>query len=200
MHGLTRDPPAHLTRGRIPGIDVGVRDGESFEPFEGCADRFRVADVSGHTVGHVMYTLPAFGVAFVGDTVFAMGCGRIFEGSANQMHASVAKIAELPPSTLLFPAHEYTASNVRFALSVDPGNAALAARGERVRELRARGEPTVPVLLRDELETNPFMRVDDEALRRNAKIPASDSSAEAFRKIRCVPGAAPGGEIENRRC
>lgn len=171
-------------RERIPGIDVGVRDGESFEPFAGCSDRFHVTDVSGHTVGHVMYTLPKHNVCFVGDTVFAMGCGRVFEGSAPQMHESVQKIASLPPSMRLFPAHEYTSSNARFALSVDGANEKLLARSERVRELRSRGEPTVPTTVQEELDTNPFMRVDDAALRGTARIPMSDSSAEAFRKIR----------------
>ncbi|PKB24978.1 hydroxyacylglutathione hydrolase [Novosphingobium kunmingense] len=123
-----------------------------------------VIDVGGHTTGHIAYHLPDAEIAFVGDSVFALGCGRMFEGTPDQFWASLSRIKALPPATLLYCAHEYTASNARFALHADPDNAELAHYVERVTRCRAEGRPTVPTTLSRELCTNPFLRADDPAM------------------------------------
>ena len=123
-----------------------------------------VIDVSGHTNGHIAYHLPGAGIAFVGDSLFALGCGRMFEGTAAQFWASLCRLRALPPQTMLYCAHEYTAANAKFALHADPDNAALQAYAEEVAARRARGEPTVPMKLERERATNPFLRADDPAL------------------------------------
>jgi hydroxyacylglutathione hydrolase len=127
--------------------------------------RAAVIDVSGHTNGHIAFHLADAGVAFVGDSVFALGCGRMFEGEPRQFWASLARIKALPPETLLYCAHEYTASNARFALHADPDNVALRDYADEIAAKRAKDEPTVPTTLRRELATNPFLRADDPALR-----------------------------------
>ena len=124
----------------------------------------RVIDVSGHTNGHIAYHLPEADTAFVGDAVFALGCGRMFEGQPDQFWASLSRIKALPPATLLYCAHEYTASNARFALHADPENAELQNYAAQITKLRAAGTPTVPTTLARELATNPFLRADDPAL------------------------------------
>ena len=118
----------------------------------------RVLNVGGHTLQHIAYVFDNDGVAFVGDALFAMGCGRMFEGTAEQMWTSLSKLAALPEATTLYCAHEYTLSNARFALAVDGGNAALKARVLEVEKLRAENKPTVPMTLKAEKETNPFLR------------------------------------------
>lgn len=121
----------------------------------------QVIDVSGHTNGHIAYHLPADGIAFVGDSVFALGCGRMFEGEPKQFWGSLERIRALPPETTLYCAHEYTQSNAKFALHADPDNAALQAYAAEIDAKRSRGEPTVPTQLGRELATNPFLRADD---------------------------------------
>ena len=128
------------------------------------AHEARVIDVSGHTNGHIAYHLPADGIAFVGDSVFALGCGRMFEGEPAQFWDSLQRIKALPAETVLYCAHEYTQANARFALHADPGNAALQAYAQEIDDKRARGEPTVPTRLDRELATNPFLRADEPAL------------------------------------
>lgn len=123
-----------------------------------------VIDVSGHTNGHIAFHLPQAGIAFVGDSVFALGCGRMFEGEPHQFWASLSRIKDLPHETLLYCAHEYTASNAKFALHADPDNPALAAYAEEIAAKRARDEWTVPTTLARELATNPFLRADNPAL------------------------------------
>lgn len=118
----------------------------------------RVLDVGGHTLGHIAYVFDAENTAFVGDALFALGCGRIFEGTAEQMWASLQKIAALPDDATLYCAHEYTQSNARFAVAVDAGNETLAARAAEIDRLRAAGRPTVPMRLGVEKDTNPFLR------------------------------------------
>lgn len=140
---------------RIPGVDDAVSDGATVRLGESVA---RVIETPGHTLGHVVFHFPDAACAFVGDTIFAMGCGRLFEGTPEQMWSSLSKIAALPPKTNLYCAHEYTQANARFALSVDGGNAALRRRAAAVEAMRSRGEPTVPTTLTEELETNPFLR------------------------------------------
>ncbi|MBA4756033.1 MAG: hydroxyacylglutathione hydrolase [Sphingobium sp.] len=131
-----------------------------------------VMEVPAHTAGHIAYHLAQDAIAFVGDTLFAMGCGRLFEGTAAQMFANMARLAALPDETRVYCAHEYTLSNGRFALGVEPDNAALAARMVEVEAARARGEATVPTTIGLERATNIFMRarnVDELAQRRAAK-------------------------------
>jgi len=118
----------------------------------------RVLDVGGHTLGHIAYVFDAARVAFVGDAIFALGCGRIFEGTAQQMWESLQRINALAPETTLYCAHEYTQANARFAASVDGANPALAARIAEIDRRRAENKPTVPMTLRQEQETNPFLR------------------------------------------
>jgi len=134
---------------RIIGEGAVVRLGEATA---------RVMDVGGHTLGHIAYVFDEEKVAFVGDALFAMGCGRLFEGTPEQMWSSLSKIANLPRDTTLYCAHEYTESNARFALSVDAENLDLQARATEVKRLRAEGKPTVPMTLDVELRTNPFLR------------------------------------------
>ncbi|MDX2276529.1 MAG: hydroxyacylglutathione hydrolase [Hyphomonadaceae bacterium] len=146
--------PEEVTRiGAAP--DRIVRDGDVVKLGAYAA---RVFDVGGHTLQHIAYIFDSEKVAFVGDTIFAMGCGRMFEGTAPQFWTSLSKLAALPDDTTLYCAHEYTASNARFALAVDSDNAALKARAEEVAKLRAENKPTVPTTLAREKATNPFLR------------------------------------------
>ncbi len=157
--GCTVTGPAEVAKLSPP--DRVVAHGDAVTLGEHAAT---VIDVGGHTNGHIAYHLPEAGMAFVGDSVFALGCGRMFEGTPEQFWASLSRIKALPPATLLYCAHEYTASNARFALHADPDNAALAAYAAKIAELRARDAWTVPTTLDRELATNPFLRADDPAL------------------------------------
>ncbi|HSL17371.1 MAG TPA: hydroxyacylglutathione hydrolase [Methylomirabilota bacterium] len=139
----------------VPGLTAGVADGDRVELDDLELD-LRVAEVPGHTAGHVAYLTPAF--ALVGDTLFAGGCGRVFEGTCEQMHASLQRLASQPPATAVYCAHEYTVANLRFARAVEPDNRALADRLAAAQAARAAGQATVPSRLADELATNPFMR------------------------------------------
>ncbi len=154
---------------KIPGIDRAVREGDTVAIG---AETGRVIDVPGHTAGHNAYHFASSGLLFCGDTLFAMGCGRLFEGTPEQMVGSLGKLMALPDDTLVYCAHEYTASNGRFALTVEPDNAALQARMAEVVAAREVGRPTVPSTIGLERATNPFTRaadVADFAARRAAK-------------------------------
>lgn len=142
-------------RDRIPGIDIEVGDGDAYRL--GNAEA-KVFDVPGHTRGHIAYWFGESDALFCGDTLFAMGCGRLFEGTPEQMWMSLSKFLDLPDATRVYCAHEYTLSNGEFALSVEPKNADLQARMERVRQMRRDGLPTVPSTLAEEKATNPFLR------------------------------------------
>jgi len=144
--------PAEVTR--IAALDREVRGGDTVMLGE---TRFEVIETGGHTLGHIAYHDAADGIAFVGDTLFALGCGRLFEGTAEQMWTSLQRLAALPDDTTVYCAHEYTASNARFALSVDD-DPALKARAAEVFAMRERGEPTVPTSIGLEKATNPFLR------------------------------------------
>lgn len=144
---------------------------------------FEVIETPGHTLGQINYHCPAAKALFAGDTLFSMGCGRLFEGSAADMHASLAKLGRLPGDTLLYCGHEYTKANAAFALSVDPGNAALAARAAEVDALRADGKPTLPVPLAREFKTNPFLRTNDPAIRARLGMEDADDVA-VFAELR----------------
>lgn len=126
----------------------------------------RILETPGHTLGHIVYHLPNDHIAFVGDTLFALGCGRLFEGTPGQMWTSLSKLRALPDDTTVYCAHEYTESNAKFALSVDAGNAALRTYATDVTAKRARNEPTVPTTIGKEKAANPFLRADDPALQK----------------------------------
>ncbi|MGL6044716.1 MAG: hydroxyacylglutathione hydrolase [Sandaracinobacteroides sp.] len=156
-------------RERIPGIDRAVDDGDTVELGAMRAD---VLFVGAHTAGHIAYHFAKEGVLFPGDTLFAMGCGRLFEGSADDMFAALARLKALPGDTLVCCAHEYTLSNARFAVTVEPENELLARRHADVQAARAAQLPTVPFRLAEELATNPFVRAksaDELGARRRAK-------------------------------
>ncbi|MEQ8226920.1 MAG: hydroxyacylglutathione hydrolase [Rhodospirillales bacterium] len=157
--------------GRIPGIDVEVGDGDTYKL--GNAEAV-VYDVPGHTRGHVAYWFEGSDALFCGDTLFAMGCGRLFEGTPAQMVASLAKFKTLPPETRVFCAHEYTQANGRFALSVEPDNDALVQRMKDVDAARAKNIPTVPSTIGIELETNPFLRADSPDLQKTIGMTGQD--------------------------
>jgi hydroxyacylglutathione hydrolase len=146
---------------KIAGIDKTVTHGDIV-----CLGEYEahVIDVGGHTMGHIAYHLPAAGIAFVGDSVFALGCGRMFEGTPPQFWESLSRIKALPPETLLYCAHEYTASNAKFALHADPDNTALQDYASAVTAARAADRPTVPTTLARELAANPFLRADDPGM------------------------------------
>jgi len=143
---------------RIPGIDLEVSEGDVFMLGEAAAD---IYFVPGHTSGHIAYHFKSDDALFIGDTLFALGCGRLFEGTPEQMFKSLAKIKKLPPATRIYCAHEYTEANGAFALSVDPDNPALIARMQDVLARRAENLPTVPSFLSEELTTNPFLLAKD---------------------------------------
>lgn len=178
-HGCTIIGPA-AEASKIPGIDSQVREGDTFS--FGNFD-VEVIETPGHTLGQVNYFIPEAKVAFTGDTLFALGCGRVFEGSHAQMWSSMQKLMKLPADTTIYCGHEYTLANADFALSVDPENDKLVARAEEFKALRAQGKPTLPTLMADELETNPFLRAADNSIR--AHLNMADASDEAvFSEIR----------------
>lgn len=167
-------------RHRLPPLDLAVLPGD---PLRVCGERVVVMDTPGHTVGHLCYSFPRSALAFTADTLMALGCGRLFEGTAEQMWDSLLKLRALPPDTTICSGHEYTMANARFALSVDGANPALQARAEAVRRARERGEPTVPSLLAEEIATNPFLRADDPVLKSSMGM-ADRPDAQVFGAIR----------------
>ncbi|MGJ3230218.1 MAG: hydroxyacylglutathione hydrolase [Oceanicaulis sp.] len=147
------------------------------------AQEAQVIDVGGHTLGHVAYWFEAAGVAFVGDALFALGCGRLFEGTPQQMHASLSRLKALPPETVVYCAHEYTAVNARFALTVDPENTALQRYATKVAVLREKNQPTVPTTIEAERAANPFLRWDDPDLRARLGLERAEDW-EVFAEVR----------------
>jgi len=148
---------ARADQHRLPSLDRALADHDRVE-FADVAGE--VLETPGHTVGHISFYFAAENALFCGDTLFSLGCGKLLEGTAAQMFASLARFKALPPDTLIYCGHEYTAANGRFAQTLDPENQALAARIAAVTELRAAGLPTLPALLGDELDANPFLRAD----------------------------------------
>lgn len=165
---------------RIPGIDRTVDDGDRFD-FAG--HPVEVIGTPGHTAGHVCYHLPADGLLFAADTLFALGCGRLFEGTAAQMWQSLSKLAALPEETVVYFGHEYTLSNARFALTVDPDNATLRERAAEIERMRAAGRFTAPTTIGLEKATNPFLRAADPGLRKALGMPNA-TDTEVFAEIR----------------
>eukprot|EP00882_Tetradesmus_deserticola_P001942 GHRQ01002081.1.p1 GENE.GHRQ01002081.1~~GHRQ01002081.1.p1 ORF type:complete len:357 (+),score=115.04 GHRQ01002081.1:57-1127(+) len=168
---------------RIPGIDVQLGDGDTWQFGQLTA---RVFDTPGHTRGHITYWFPDAQALFPGDTLFALGCGRLFEGDAPTMWSSLSKLLPLPRDTLVYCAHEYTQSNARFAVHIDPNNQALAARKTAIDEARSKDEPTVPSLLGDELDTNPFLRPGDGGIRASVGAGSDTADHEVFRRVRAA--------------
>ncbi len=165
---------------KIPGLDEAVSDGAMVELG---ASRAVVRDTPGHTLGHIIYHFVDDAAAFVGDTIFALGCGRLFEGTPQQMWSSLSKIVVMPPATRLYCAHEYTQSNARFALTVDPENASLIARAAAIAAARARDEPTVPSTVADELATNPFLRAADPGVQKAVGLSGAEP-VRVFAEVR----------------
>jgi len=166
--------------GAIGHVDRALSHGDTIRLGE---QEAQVIDVGGHTLGHIAYWFKHANVAFVGDALFALGCGRLFEGTPQQMHASLSRLRALPPETVIYCAHEYTAANARFALSVDPENPALQSYAERVAVARDNNAPTVPTVLSAELEANPFLRWDDPALRARLGLESAEDW-EVFAEVR----------------
>jgi hydroxyacylglutathione hydrolase len=165
---------------RLPALDLAVRDGDTFDLF---GTAVRVMDVSGHTVGHIAFHVPAACAVFTADSLMALGCGRLFEGTAPQMWDSLSRLAALPPETIVCSGHEYTQANARFALTIEPDNPALTRRAAAVDAARAKGQPTVPSTLAEELATNPFLRAGlPEVKAALGMTEAAD--AEVFAEIR----------------
>ncbi|QIE45479.1 hydroxyacylglutathione hydrolase [Pseudohalocynthiibacter aestuariivivens] len=165
---------------RLPPLDLAVNDGDTFT-FGG--HDCEVMDVSGHTVGHIAVHIPDAQAAFTADSLMALGCGRVFEGTFHQMWNSLSKLAALPTDTTIYSGHEYTRANAKFALSIDPDNPALISRAAAVTAAHDAGRPTVPSNLAEELATNPFLRPSDPAIRAGlGMLDASD--ADVFAEIR----------------
>lgn len=165
---------------RIPGMDVTVGEGDTVD-FAGHVGE--VFETPGHTSGHIAFWFSDSDALFCGDTLFALGCGRVFEGTMEQMWTSLLKLRGIPSTARIYCGHEYTLSNGKFALSIDPDNARLQVRNREFEEMRARGEPTIPAVLADELDTNPFLRADDPALAAAVGMPGADPVA-VFAEIR----------------
>lgn len=165
---------------RLPRLDEAVAEGDTVRLG---MEAGTVIDVPGHTVGHVAYHFPGSAVVFTGDSLMALGCGRVFEGTMAQMWDSLSKLAALPPRTQVCSGHEYTQSNARFALTIEPDNAALQSRAEAVGQARAEGRPTVPSLLSEELATNPFLRAGTAAVKRAMGLEGAPD-AEVFAAVR----------------
>lgn len=182
---LLADHPAQVVGAkadahRLPPLDVAVSEGDTVRLGALEAEIF---DVSGHTINHIAYHVPGAKAAFTADSLMALGCGRIFEGTPEQMWGSMQKLMKLPLDTLICSGHEYTASNAKFALTVDPENPALISRTEAIDAARAAGTPTVPSQLSTELETNPFLRPDATGIRTTLGM-QDDSDATVFAEIR----------------
>jgi hydroxyacylglutathione hydrolase len=164
----------------IPGLDEAVRGGSTFDF---CGRRVDVISAPGHTKGHIVYHLPTEKVAFVGDVLFSLGCGRVIEGTMDEMWTSLDTLRKLPGETVFYCGHEYTVANARFALSVEPGNAVLKERAAEAERQRAAGRPTLPATIAAELAANPFLRTESPEIRRTLSMPDA-SNAKVFAELR----------------
>jgi hydroxyacylglutathione hydrolase len=170
---------------RLPPLDHALVEGDTVT-IGGL--KGQVIDVSGHTVGHIAYHFPEAGAVFTADSLMALGCGRLFEGSAEQMWQSLRKLAALPPETQVCSGHEYTAANARFALTVEPDNAALRTRSQDVEAARAAGRATVPSTLAEELATNPFLRAAEPGIAAHLDMTGA-APVDVFARIRSLKDA-----------
>ena len=167
---------------RLPALDLAVSEGDTIAIG---GYRGEIMDVSGHTLGHIALHFPQAQAAFTADSLMALGCGRLFEGSPQVMFQSLAKLAALPPQTWVYSGHEYTASNLKFAFSIEPENARLISRGEKITAARQAGRPTVPELLSEELATNPFLRSHTAEVRKAVGMEHAEDW-QVFAKIRTL--------------
>lgn len=165
---------------RIPDIDVALDEGERWKLGEAEA---QIIFIPGHTRGHIAFWFPESKAVFCGDTLFAIGCGRLFEGTPQQMWTSLGKLRALPPETRVYCGHEYTQANARFALTIEPANSKLRARAAEVDTARAKGLPTIPSTIGEERETNPFLRADQKGLAEEVGLPGADPVA-VFAEVR----------------
>jgi len=165
---------------KIPAVDETVREGDKAKVGSLAAD---VIETPGHTLGHIAYWFHADKLAFVGDTLFSIGCGRVIEGTPEQMWRSLVKLRDLPEDTKIFCGHEYTLANIKFARTVEPGNKALAAREAQARQQVAQGEPTIPVTIGAEKLANPFLRADRAEVAGGIGM-AGKPAADVFAEIR----------------
>lgn len=166
---------------RIPGIDISLNDGDKWM-FAG--HEVHVMDTPGHTRGHISFYFPGSGAIFTGDTLFSLSCGKLFEGSPQQMLSSLKKIMSLPDDTNIYFGHEYTLNNTKFALSIEPENKELQSYAAHVAYLRSKGLPTVPTTLKMEKACNPFLRTSNAAIRQSLNIAVTSNDAEALGIIR----------------
>ncbi len=167
-------------RARIPGIDIALDEGARFRLGDAEAE---ILFIPGHTKGHIAFHFRGERALFCGDTLFSLGCGRMFEGTAPMMWASLDKLRRLPAETRVFCGHEYTAANARFAVSIDPDNQTLRRREREIAELRAQNRPTIPSTMGEERAANPFLRADDPTLAVAVGLP-DGPPAEVFGEIR----------------
>ncbi len=182
---LKAETGAHIAgpeadRHRIPDLETGLAEGSTYRIGTSSC---RVLEVPGHTSGHIALVFDADDAVFSGDTLFALGCGRLFEGTAQQMWRSLGKLRALPDATRIYCGHEYTQSNCRFAVTVEPDNKALASRAEEIAALRAAGRPTIPSTIGLERQTNPFLRADLPAVQAALGMAGADPVA-VFAEIR----------------
>ena len=166
---------------RIPGLSVEVGEGDTFLLGGAAA---MVLETPGHTSGHVAFWFPDSHVVFAGDCLFSLGCGRLFEGTAEEMWISLKKLRDLPPDTLVYCAHEYTAGNGRFARMVERDNQALLTRLEQVEHLRSKGLPTIPTTVADECAANPFLRADTRSVAKAVGMEPGTDPALIFAELR----------------
>lgn len=165
---------------KIPGIDIELAEGEEIALG---GHKAKIIATPGHTLDHIAYWFAGDELVFAGDTLFSLGCGRVFEGTAPQMWASLQKLMALPPETRLYCGHEYTEANAKFALTIEPGNALLVERAEEVVAQRRRGEATLPTTIGYERDTNPFLRAGEPALQKQIGMAGADP-ALVFAEIR----------------
>ena len=171
---------AAADRHRLPPLDIEVAEGDVVELGESAGE---VLEVSGHTMGHIAYYFAAARAVFTADSLMAMGCGRLFEGTAEKMWDSLSKLSRLPKDTMIYSGHEYTEANARFAASIDGDNPALLDRNARILEARRNGAPTVPSRLDDELATNPFLRATAPEMKANVNMKGA-ADVDVFAEIR----------------
>lgn len=165
---------------RLPPLDHAVEEGDVISI---CGHETQIFDVSGHTIGHIAFYMPGANAVFTADSLMALGCGRVFEGTMEQMWSSLNKLMTLPENTKVYSGHEYTAANAKFALTIEPENADLQERVSEISEKRAKSEPTVPSKLGVELATNPFLRASVPSVKESLGM-AGARDAEVFAEIR----------------
>ncbi|KAL4273145.1 hypothetical protein GQ457_13G028040 [Hibiscus cannabinus] len=170
-----------IDKDRIPGIDIVLNDGDKWM-FAG--HEVQVLETPGHTQGHVSFYFPSSAAIFTGDTLFSLSCGKLFEGTPEQMLSSLQRIMSLPDDTNIYCGHEYTLSNSKFALSIDPKNEALKSYAAHVAQLRNKRLPTIPTTLKTEKTCNPFLRTSSAGIRQALNIPADANEADALGVIR----------------